>query len=463
MPDSLTLQAGETESLPVVVLRDGFDGPVDIRLDGLPLDVTATWRNMGASISSTRLTLKAAAGMEPGQSKLKVVAVVEGNRIDETEIRLVVEKPAPAEKPVVIVPEKPAGVQQRDVLHDGPRSSRGAPYPGSKGKKGMCVLMLHDLDSQRATPAWRHLAEALQAEGHTVLTFDFRGHGESTRIDLRFWEQSVNQHLPAYEPSKLLGEQPTKIEAVGLPGVYVPWLVHDIAAARMFLDLRHDDPDSPVNTFNLVLLGAGQASALGSLWLASEGVRYEPVGEAINVQPPPATKISILQAVWLGLEAKLNGQTFPVYNWLLSAREAPVVPVAFVYGAADVETGQLLQVPLANRLGDAEVIPAAKFSGLRLLEKDPAAEKLVHEYLKKSLGALKPQQWAPRHIKQLRSYWRFSTMPKPLFFEAKRTGDAILQPLPLRDRFDIQMPGLKLRPHGAGSVRQISTPTEPRP
>jgi hypothetical protein len=447
-PEALTLKAGEAENLPVVVERDDYDGPVEFRLDGLPLNVDLTMRNVTAKSSSTTLTLKAAARMEPGQSKLKLVALVEGATTDEREITLTVEKPASAEKPVVVEkPVKPSGEHERvtfstvDHVH-----LVGTLYPGSKGKKGMCVLMLHDLDSHRATPAWRRLAETLRAEGHTVFTFDFRGHGESTEIDLRFWDQSVNRNLPAYEPAKLPGEQPTKIEAVGFPGTYVPWLVHDIAAARMFLDLRHDDPASPVNTFNLVLLGAGQASALGSLWLASEGVRYEPVGEAINVQPPPATKRSVLQAVWLGLEAKLNGQTFPVYNWLLWARQAPVVPVVFVYGAADVETGQLLQPVLANRLGDAEVIPEAMFSGLRALEKDPAAEKHVQEYLKKALKALKPQQWAARHVKDLRSFWRFPARPKPHFFEAKRSGDAILQPLPLLERFQIQMPGLRPRP-----------------
>jgi pimeloyl-ACP methyl ester carboxylesterase len=450
MPEALTLKPGQEASFPVDVQRDGYPGPIEIELDGLPLGVTATYGNLSANTSSTTMALRAMGQMKPGRSHLKVIARVDGKKIDEREVRLTVEEPAPGARPAAPEPERHAGNQERvtfstlDHVH-----LVGSFYPGSRGKKGACVLLLHDLGSHRAVPAWERLAAALQAAGHTVLTFDFRGHGDSKGIDLAFWNLAVNSHLPQYDPEKLLGEQPSKIEAVTFPGSYVPWLAHDIAAARMFLDLRHDDPASPVNTFNLVVIGAGQSSALGALWLASEGVRFEPVGEAINVKPPPSTKLSVLQAVWLGLDAKLNGQTFPVYNWLLWAHQAPVVPIAFVYGADDEETAQLLQVPLGSRMGTAESIPASKFSGLRQLSKDPEAEKRIHKYLAKTLHGLKPQRWAARHIKDLRSYWRFPTKPRALFFEAKRPGEMILRQMPLRDRFEIQMPGLQPRPHMA--------------
>ena len=56
-------------------------------------------------------------------------------------------------------------------------------YPSEK-KNAPTVLMLHPIGDGKSSkaPEWKSLADALQKGGYAVLTFDFRGHGDSTTI-----------------------------------------------------------------------------------------------------------------------------------------------------------------------------------------------------------------------------------------------------------------------------------------
>jgi hypothetical protein len=432
--EALSVKAGGQGELPVAVERGDYKGPLEVRLEGLPPHVSATALLIPPTSSAATVIVETTAEAEPGRRTVKLIVLAEGQPTDAAEITLTVEQPAAAAKTERVTFPTVDHLQLAGTL-----------YPGSKGKKGACVLMLHDLGKHRATPGWRRLAEALQAQGHTVLTFDFRGHGESTSATRDFWTNPVNRHLPAYDNDKLPLQQSDKIDAAGLSGAYVPWLIHDIAAARTFLDLRHDDPDGPVNTFNMVLLGAGQASALGSLWLASEGVRFNADGKGADVELKPPEKLSFLQVIWLGMETKLKGQTFPVENWVRQAHRNPVVPMVFVYGAKDAESARLLGPLVAQDLGSAAVIPEARLAGQQLLDEDPAAARHLHVYLAGSLNALRFEKWVPRRIKRLRSYWGFPTDTKKLnFFLAKHAGEELTQPVPL-ERFGIHLEGLARR------------------
>src|SRR4051812_16610826 len=57
----------------------------------------------------------------------------------------------------------------------------GTFYPSGK-PKARTVLMLHDFGEHSRKAEWVKLAKALQAKDYAVLTFDFRGHGESTKV-----------------------------------------------------------------------------------------------------------------------------------------------------------------------------------------------------------------------------------------------------------------------------------------
>src|SRR5437879_4389623 len=55
---------------------------------------------------------------------------------------------------------------------------KGTFYPSAG--KAPAVLLLHALGEDSRKKNWVNLAEELQKNGFAVLTFDFRGHGEST-------------------------------------------------------------------------------------------------------------------------------------------------------------------------------------------------------------------------------------------------------------------------------------------
>src|SRR5688500_10594130 len=50
-------------------------------------------------------------------------------------------------------------------------------------KKKPTMLLLHGVGNNRSSRVWRPLAERLHKEGYGVLSFDFRGHGQSTTVD----------------------------------------------------------------------------------------------------------------------------------------------------------------------------------------------------------------------------------------------------------------------------------------
>ena len=208
----------------------------------------------------------------------------------------------------------------------------------------------------------------------------------------------------------------------------MPWLIEDIAAARTFLDLRHDEPDGPVNTFNLVLIGAGQASALGSLWLATEGLRFNAadVGDKIVLKPPE--KLSVRQAVWIGMADPLKMNPFGIHSWLRDAHAKPVVPITFIYGEDDPDTLNLLAVPIREKLGKEMVLRKTGLSGQALLDNDAGTARRIQRYLVKTLQKLPPVGWVPRKIKKLRSYWRCPIRTGMAFVhngQASRPGNAV--------------------------------------
>ncbi|MSR32290.1 MAG: hypothetical protein EXR99_12365 [Gemmataceae bacterium] len=232
-------------------------------------------------------------------------------------------------------------------------------YSGAKGKDLPTVLCLHGFTHKKGgsstTKEWEGLALALQKEGHSVLTFDFRGHGKSTIVSGKFWEAEINKKLPG----ALKTDRPRKISYTDFTSSYYPNLVNDIAAAKCFLDARNDSLEA--NTSNLVVVGAGEGATLGALWMASEWrrqpcevVEYTP-GRPANffIASPPTTKTSYLTAmtaqdpegakqlaaIWLTINPTVAGKTMgKLPNWLKDVtmkRSLRRVQTVFVSGKED--------------------------------------------------------------------------------------------------------------------------------
>jgi hypothetical protein len=427
-PKSLSVEAGAKGELRVLFDRNGFNGTVEVQLSDLPANVTARPVAVPASESSTTVMIETNVDADKREHPIKLLVRVENQTRDEKNITLLV--------------RKPRGRQEKVHFHSVDHLQlAGTLYHGWKGKRGMTVLMLHDLGSNRSSPGWKRLAQALQAEGHTVLTFDFRGHGDSKKVTPQFWKYPVNKSLPTCVSFLPAENQPKSLEVADLPFEYRPWLIEDIAAARTYLDLRHDEPSGPVNTFNLVVIGAGQAAALGSLWLASEGYRYNAseMGNQILVKWPE--KLSVLQAVWIGMADPLKLSPFGIHNWLEGAHEKPLVPITFIYGEEDIDTSTLLSLPIQKKFGNEFVLRGVRRSGQDLLDLDSHAAAQIQKYLVKTLQSLPSASpstavtWVPREIKKLRSLWRIPQKPpdgkeKVSWFEAKRVGEETTSPVP---------------------------------
>src|SRR4051812_21681876 len=66
-------------------------------------------------------------------------------------------------------------------------------YAGNKGTAPV-VMLLHAYEKDSRSKDWISLAESLQKAGYAVLSFDFRGHGESTGVDpFLFWSNPTNK------------------------------------------------------------------------------------------------------------------------------------------------------------------------------------------------------------------------------------------------------------------------------
>src|SRR5436309_7042404 len=114
---------------------------------------------------------------------------------------------------------------------------KGSFYPSGKGANAPVVMFLHKLGSDRTKGDWDALATKLQIAGYAVLSFDFRGHGQSKTIlePEKFWNYSMNaNHLNIRDRKKKV------LNYADFKTGYVPYLVNDIVAARYDLDNRND-------------------------------------------------------------------------------------------------------------------------------------------------------------------------------------------------------------------------------
>ena len=92
--------------------------------------------------------------------------------------------------------------------------------------------------------------------------------------------------------------------------------------------------------------------------------------------------------------------------------------------------------------GNSHPIPGGRRSDINLLTKDRPSEKSIREYLVKLLNAYHLRQWKPRQLSSHCSYWGFPTPAQTIdFYLAKRPGERMVRPVPLRG-FEIHMEGL---------------------
>lgn len=284
--------------------------------------------------------------------------------------------------------------------HDGVQLS-GTLYPNSAGKRDATVLMLHNFDLKKGGSSqqegWSTLASTLQTQGYVVLTFDFRGFGESKAVNAQtFWSHKHNNTYIRRRGARL----PESIDHKDFTNVYARYLVNDIAAAKVYLDRLNDNREA--NTSSLIVLGAGEGATLGALWMANETRRARDRNKnplLIGVPPDLAEPESndLAAGIWLSPSPTLAGFNVPVGRWIGDAGKTKKVPMAFVFGKNDARGDQFARTleryikPSAAKskefpLTGVKPIADTKLAAEKLLQSDLETEKWIIGYVNQVMG-----------------------------------------------------------------------------
>jgi alpha-beta hydrolase superfamily lysophospholipase len=291
---------------------------------------------------------------------------------------------------------------------------QGIFYQGSK-RNNPTILMLHALGEDSRKKAWASLAETLNAAEFSVLTFDFRGHGQSTAIDpTQFWKFGRNASSVKGAPKK------ETIEFRDMRTDYYPVLVNDIAAAKAFLDNRNDT--GVCNTSSFIVLGADTGATLGAIWLNAEWHRYVLTpGKMIGfmVTPPTIAKTpegkDNIAAIWLSAASKLGSRTISFASLLDTAGRENAMPMFFLYSEDDTAGKNIAKACETKFKGKKKddkyrftaAVPVkggGKLTGAGLLQKTLGTDEEIVGYIK-GVAEAKGNEWSEREFRKTEYVW----------------------------------------------------------
>lgn len=153
-------------------------------------------------------------------------------------------------------------------------------FAGGKGQKSDAVILVHAYGSDSSKGPWEPLAKALQKEGYSVLMFDLRGHGKSA--DFKVMDSAAAFTMNNYNKYAGFGLNPKLIKEIKRERFspnYYPFLINDIAAARMFIDQRNDGKEC--NAGRVFVIAETNICPLVMMWLTTEFKRCG-VGPAVR-------------------------------------------------------------------------------------------------------------------------------------------------------------------------------------
>jgi hypothetical protein len=284
---------------------------------------------------------------------------------------------------------------------------QGTFYASSKGNKAPCALLIHPIGENSQKEGWDELAKDLQKEGIAVLSFDLRGHGDSTSVGPSFWFDQVNQTLKSFRNSKTK-DRITSKDFTNLN--HYKMMVNDVEAAKRFLDRKNDSGEC--NSANTILIGAESGATLGAMWLywAMRNPRQMPGPLG---QPMPSRQMEgqdVACAVWLSISPALNTYRVSPHTYLVAGKDR--VPMFFLYGDGDSKSATLskqLSDSLTRGSGDKRYkdttgpkgIKDTKLSGRELLgKKSLGTEELITKYVTKVLKDRGANVWAKREVER---------------------------------------------------------------
>jgi len=322
---------------------------------------------------------------------------------------------------------------------------QGTYYPARGEKKDACVLCLHNFDHRKGgnshQDGWDRLAADLQKNGYSVLTFDFRGFGDSKNVNKEvFWDMRRNQQNgPNYIRAPRGSEAPATIDQKDFRPAYYPTLVNDVMVAKAFLDQKNDNNE--LNSASVCVIGAGEGAAVGALWMAAESrLRRWKNSQIPGAQPilgePEANDIAC--GIWLSISPNIGGVRAPIQSWLAEAGGGQQIPMAFIHGAKDTAGDSLAQSCLtairrSSRTKPAqtgrEAIAGTKLTGSQLLQPSLDTSAYIQKYLD-AVMELRGSKQTHRHDLERDAYlWMGPRGTRPQL--AKEPGEDKIRPVPL--------------------------------
>jgi predicted esterase len=330
---------------------------------------------------------------------------------------------------------------------------QGTFYSSPKGKDEPTVLLLHRIGSDSHKDGWDELAKALNDKGYSVLSFDFRGHGASTTVDpAKFWDGRLypwNAKASRSGPMEK-GKLKESISREGFVPSYYPYLVNDIAAAKLFLDDRNDASDC--NSRALILIGAEDGAALGALWMHSEWYRF-PVDRFLPTFRGPAVPAAIGKepegkgqfcAIWLSMTPSLGGKLSvgpAVKSGLRFEGREKKIPMGFLYGKEDKEgeehAKEFLNAIKGGLASADDKLPYtvmkdvknSKEKGAALLRKGLGTNDLILKYLETMREKRVPTKWSKIDWDRTGYAWAFPGSTR--YILAKDEKAKAIEPIPL--------------------------------
>jgi dienelactone hydrolase len=297
-------------------------------------------------------------------------------------------------------------------------------YPGNKGAKAPAVIVLDDLGGDAQPTVCDDLARQLAKEGCTVLCFDFRGCGRSRNVEPEFWDVTSNrQFVRGYKAD----EPPETIAFADFKTGYLPTLVNDVAAARVYLERRNDGREC--NIAQTYLIGFGRGATIGQLWLAAEWARYRVSGAQNKLAANPEGR-DVAGCVWVGPRFALDSAV-PMFDLLKRSEAKKSTLVGLIHGSDDTE-GARFAKQCRDAFNAKDKAPLVVTRSIAEGIKATGARAEVAQTVGKFVAGMRELQevplWDNRNFSDRRYAWAFRGAPP---IPAKDEGDYHFQPVPV--------------------------------